>query len=311
MSRGMRRFLPLMLIAVAAFAPAAFAEVPTGTIAVGPSGGAAVPAQGAARYGETPPPVPRRPRLTLFKVTKRSLPSTVTFRLRGSGSSGQMRLALLPAKGRKAIKTVKLGRRKAGRLHTVAVSDVGLRPGRYRLRISGARLRVSKSTVTTIRVTVPPRPKPAPTPPPPDAGGHVFPVRGPYTFGGADARFGTKRSGHTHQGQDVPAAEGTPVVAPYAGRIEAVRYQAGGAGHYVVLDGAGEDRDYVFMHFQTGSTVVTEGQTVSAGQRLGNVGNTGASFGAHLHFEVWVGGGWYTGGHPIDPLPLLMAWAGR
>ena len=29
-------------------------------------------------------------------------------------------------------------------------------------------------------------------------------------------------------------------------------YQAGGAGHYVVLDGAGEDRDYVFMHMRTG-----------------------------------------------------------
>jgi murein DD-endopeptidase MepM/ murein hydrolase activator NlpD len=77
----------------------------------------------------------------------------------------------------------------------------------------------------------------------------------------------------------------------------------------VVLHGTGEDRDYVFMHFATGSTLVQEGQTVRAGQQLGQVGATGDASGPHLHFEVWVGGGWYTGGHPIDPLPLLQAWA--
>jgi murein DD-endopeptidase MepM/ murein hydrolase activator NlpD len=54
---------------------------------------------------------------------------------------------------------------------------------------------------------------------------------------------------------------------------------------------------------------VTEGQRVRIGAPLGQVGNTGVSFGPHLHFEVWVGGGWYTGGRPIDPLPLLRAWS--
>ncbi len=37
-------------------------------------------------------------------------------------------------------------------------------------------------------------------------------------------------------------------------------------------------------------------------------GQHGPLFGAHLHFEIWTGGGWYTGGHPIDPLPYLRAW---
>ena len=45
------------------------------------------------------------------------------------------------------------------------------------------------------------------------------------------------------------------------------------------------------------------------GQRIADVGSTGESSGPHLHFEVWVGG-WYAGGHPIDPLPLLEAWSG-
>ena len=40
---------------------------------------------------------------------------------------------------------------------------------------------------------------------------------------------------------------------------------------------------------------------------IGNVGNTGASFGAHLHFEIW-NGPWYAGGEATDPYPLLRSW---
>jgi murein DD-endopeptidase MepM/ murein hydrolase activator NlpD len=89
--------------------------------------------------------------------------------------------------------------------------------------------------------------------------------------------------------------------------VTAVQYQAKGAGHYVVI--AGADYDYVFMHLSSGSTVVREGQLVRTGQRVADVGSTGESSGPHLHFEIWAGG-WYAGGHPIDPLPLLEAWSG-
>ena len=37
----------------------------------------------------------------------------------------------------------------------------------------------------------------------------------------------------------------------------------------------------------------------------------GRSFGAHLHFEIWTGGGWYTGGRPVDPLPCCAPGRGR
>lgn len=158
--------------------------------------------------------------------------------------------------------------------------------------------------------------KPKPRQPPreggrPTAPGPHFPIAGPFGFGGEGARFGTPRNGHTHQGQDLTAVQGTPVVAPVSGEVQSVQYQASGAGHYVVLDGAGEDRDYVFMHLRSGSIPVREGQQVSGGARIGEVGNTGRSFGAHLHFEIWVGGGWFSGGRPIDPLPLLRQWAPR
>jgi murein DD-endopeptidase MepM/ murein hydrolase activator NlpD len=141
-----------------------------------------------------------------------------------------------------------------------------------------------------------------------NSSGHRFPIAGSFDWGGPDARFGAKRKGHRHQGQDLAAAPGTPVVAPHAGVVEAVEYQAKGAGNYVVLDSDGEDYDFVFMHLRTGSTTVVVGQQVRTGQRLGEVGSTGESSAPHLHFEIWVGG-WYVGGHPIDPLPLLKAWA--
>jgi murein DD-endopeptidase MepM/ murein hydrolase activator NlpD len=137
-------------------------------------------------------------------------------------------------------------------------------------------------------------------------GVHRFPVAGVFDWGGPDAGFGARRKGHRHHGQDLAAASGTPVVAPYRGRVAYVGYQARGAGRYVVIRGA--DYDYVFMHLLTGSVVVDEGDRVRTGQTIAAVGSTGGSTGPHLHFELWVGG-WYEGGHPIDPLPLLQAWA--
>jgi murein DD-endopeptidase MepM/ murein hydrolase activator NlpD len=148
------------------------------------------------------------------------------------------------------------------------------------------------------------------TPPPPPAavsGSHRFPVAGPYSFGGSDARFGAGRPGHIHQGQDVMAASGTPVVAPATGVITYRAYQADGAGYYLVMHADGERYDYVFMHLQP-DVLVGKGDRVTAGQQLGRVGQTGSADGPHLHFEIW-DGPWYNGGHTVDPLPFLRAWA--
>ncbi len=140
----------------------------------------------------------------------------------------------------------------------------------------------------------------------PAPGVHRFPIAGPFSWGDRDSGFGARRKGHRHQGHDLAAASGTPVVAPYRGRVAFVGYQAKGAGRYVVIHGA--DYDYVFMHLLSGSIVVDAGERVRTGQTIAAVGSTGESTGPHLHFELWTGG-WYQGGHPIDPLPLLQAWA--
>jgi murein DD-endopeptidase MepM/ murein hydrolase activator NlpD len=137
----------------------------------------------------------------------------------------------------------------------------------------------------------------------------VFPIRGVYDFGGEDARFGAKRNGHVHQGQDVIAGEGTPLVSPVAGFVYWRKVQPGGAGHYLVIRAA-SGTDYVFMHLVAGSELVDKGDTVRAGQQIGQVGHTGDAQGSHLHFEIWPGGWYAPHSQPIDPLPQLRAWAG-
>lgn len=146
---------------------------------------------------------------------------------------------------------------------------------------------------------------PAPTPGPVRDG--RFPVAGPHSYPGADGRFGAQRPGRIHQGQDISAAEGTPLVSVRTGTVIARGFQAAGAGNYVVIAGATDNRSYVFMHMRTGSVLVENGSRVVAGQRIGDVGSTGRSSGAHLHFEIW-SGRWFGGGRPIDPLPDLLRW---
>jgi murein DD-endopeptidase MepM/ murein hydrolase activator NlpD len=136
--------------------------------------------------------------------------------------------------------------------------------------------------------------------------GYIFPVRGTHDFGSAGSRFGAPRAGHTHQGQDVAAACGTPLVAARAGQVRYAGYESS-AGYYIVLDSRGSGRDTVYMHLQRPARFKT-GEKVRTGQRIGEVGETGDATGCHLHFEIWTAPGWYVGGAPIDPLPSLRRW---
>jgi murein DD-endopeptidase MepM/ murein hydrolase activator NlpD len=136
---------------------------------------------------------------------------------------------------------------------------------------------------------------------------HAFPVPGPHTFGGPDARFGAPRAGHTHQGQDIPAACGQKEVAFETGVLKVNAYQASGAGYYVVIHGELSGTDAVYMHLEAPSPIAA-GTAVIAGAVIGKVGDTGDAEGCHLHFERWSAPGWYVGGAPYDPLPELTYW---
>ncbi|MFN8162798.1 MAG: peptidoglycan DD-metalloendopeptidase family protein [Solirubrobacterales bacterium] len=136
--------------------------------------------------------------------------------------------------------------------------------------------------------------------------GYAFPVLGSHEFGMGAGRFGAPRSGHTHQGQDVMAACGLPLVAARGGTIQYAGYE-GSAGNYVVIDGKGTPYDFMYAHLAEPSPLHT-GDTVRTGQPIGIVGDTGDATACHLHFEMWGAPGWYQGGSPFDPLPYLQKW---
>ena len=136
--------------------------------------------------------------------------------------------------------------------------------------------------------------------------GYAFPILGSHEYGMSAGRFGAGRSGHTHQGQDVMAACGTPLVAARGGIVQYSGYQ-GAAGNYVVIDGRGTSYDFMYAHLAEPSPLHT-GDTARTGQPIGIVGETGDAQGCHLHFEMWGAPGWYEGGSPFDPLPYLEKW---
>jgi murein DD-endopeptidase MepM/ murein hydrolase activator NlpD len=136
--------------------------------------------------------------------------------------------------------------------------------------------------------------------------GYAFPILGAHEFGMGAGRFGAARTGHTHQGQDVMAACGTPLVAARGGTVQYAGYE-GNAGNYIVIDGRGTPDDFMYAHLAEPSPLHT-GETVRTGQPIGIVGETGDAVGCHLHFEMWAAPGWYEGGSPFDPLPYLEKW---
>jgi len=134
--------------------------------------------------------------------------------------------------------------------------------------------------------------------------GHAYPVRGPHGFRGAIGRFGAPRSGgRTHEGFDVNAACGTPVVAARAGTVRVSDYDPVLYGHRVIVRARGERRGYWFTHLRSPSPL-RAGDRVATGGRIGRIGATGnaVTVGCHLHFELRGRGG------PLDPEPELRLW---
>lgn len=110
-------------------------------------------------------------------------------------------------------------------------------------------------------------------------------------FGEVDA-FGNAG----HRGTDIPAPEGTPILAAHSGTVLVSGWNDS-YGNQVLLDnGAGLSTRYAHMT----QTAVTAGEAVTAGQVIGYVGSTGDSTGNHLHFEVM------QNGVRMNPLELVF-----
>src|SRR5690349_23587566 len=102
----------------------------------------------------------------------------------------------------------------------------------------------------------------APTTPPPSSGSMTFPVAGAHSFGQG---FGAPRSGHTHQGQDIMAGCGTPLVAVTRTKVKWVAWQRL-AGNYVVIRNKKLHQDYMYAHLATRASVA-KGQVLQPGQQ--------------------------------------------
>ena len=101
--------------------------------------------------------------------------------------------------------------------------------------------------------------------------------------------------GAFHKGLDLAAGEGTPTYAAADGTVVIAGW-SDSAGNWVVIN-HGNGLTTKYMHHS--ALCVTAGQTVVKGQQIGYVGDTGNSFGAHLHFQV------ESGGVAVDPLGYL------
>lgn len=94
------------------------------------------------------------------------------------------------------------------------------------------------------------------------------------------------RNGVAHNGVDIGAPTGTPILAAYGGTVVISRYSAT-AGNYVMIS-HGDGIYTVYMH--ASKLLVSEGDKVVTGQQIALVGSTGNSTGPHLHFGVRVNG---------------------
>jgi murein DD-endopeptidase MepM/ murein hydrolase activator NlpD len=128
--------------------------------------------------------------------------------------------------------------------------------------------------------------------------GMVAPVSA--SLGTPYRKAGSSWSKGYHTGVDFPVPTGTSVKSVASGSVVSAGW--GGSYGYQVVIRHGDGRYSQYAHLSAIS--VRDGQTVSAGQRIGRSGSTGNSSGPHLHFEVRTGPGF---GSDVDPIAYLRA----
>jgi murein DD-endopeptidase MepM/ murein hydrolase activator NlpD len=128
----------------------------------------------------------------------------------------------------------------------------------------------------------------------------LWPVPGKTTIGdGFGYRIDPiKHVRKLHKGIDIPAPKGTTIVAAESG-VVLIASEVNGYGNTVVIDHGGGIWTW-YGHIRIGGIMVKEGQKVTRGQKIAEVGSTGDSTGNHLHFEV------RKNQEAVPPLPYLQ-----
>ena len=100
-----------------------------------------------------------------------------------------------------------------------------------------------------------------------------------------------------HYGTDFANGCGSPIYAANSGTVDYAGPNDGYGNYIRIQHGGGVGTGYA--HIRDGGILVRSGQRVNSGQVIAYAGNTGRSFGCHLHFEV------YVGGRPVNPVAFL------
>jgi murein DD-endopeptidase MepM/ murein hydrolase activator NlpD len=104
------------------------------------------------------------------------------------------------------------------------------------------------------------------------------------------------RFGKLHAGIDLAAPDGTPYKAVHGGKVTKAGY-SGGYGYSITIK---QDDGTEIIYAHSRRLLVKTGDVVKAGQVIGEVGNTGYSYGTHLHIEI------HEKGAPVDPIVFLL-----
>lgn len=183
--------------------------------------------------------------------------------------------ALMAANGIKAPFTLEIGQRLSlpGGANASGVQTASVSP------------RVVKPETTTGRTVA------KPTPPPRSSSGFDWPLEGRLA-----SRYGPKEGGTHNDGINILARQGTPVKAAEAGVVVYASNALQGYGHLLLVKHAG---GWITAYAHNERLLVREGQTVSKGQVIARVGNTGGVTEPQLHFEI------RKGRKALDPLRYL------
>lgn len=288
------------LLAFGIAAPAALATSPIPEQLPSATPGAAAPAGSAAPAPVAPAPVAGVP-LPAAAATRPVTTTTASTGVLSAGSRGNdvkslqrklrlkgIRVPVDGSYGRLTRAGVRILQRKL-RLEPTGIADAAL------LKKLGVKIRQIASTPSATPVAI------APVAVAVAKYLKAFPVVGEYSYGGD---FGARRHQGSHEGNDIMAARGTPLVAVADGVIKRLTRDETGLGGIWVWLRDNEGNEYYYAHMDQIVVGLTEGAKVAVGQPIGTVGNSGdARYGApHVHFEIHPGGG-----GAIDPNSDLVA----